>query len=393
MSPAADRSDPSDPSDFQPITLFDRGKASRPMTPPPNHSVSRWKKLLAASIRTPDALAGVRPVDAAAMGAVCARYPMRINPYWLDLMRHPGDPFWRQAVPDPVELQDPTAEQDPLAEAAQSPVPGLIHRYPDRAIFLVSDRCAMYCRHCMRKRRVGRTPAARREAVLAAMDYIRATPAIREVILSGGDPLMLDDEALEEILARLRSMAHVRLLRIHTRMPSSLPQRITARLAALLRRFQPLYVNTQFNHPAEMTAAAAAACRRLADAGIPLGCQTVLLRGVNDNPATMTSLMRTLLEHRVRPYYLHRMDPVRGTAHFRTSVETGLKIMAALRGRLSGTGVPQFMIDLPGGGGKVPLLPEAVVARSPGIWRVRNYNGEVFDYPADSGPLPEEQAP
>ncbi len=360
------------------------------MTPGRNHSGSRWKTLLAASIRTPAALAGVRPVDAEALEAVCARYPMRINPYWLDLMQHPGDPFWRQAVPDPIELQDPTAEEDPLAEAAQSPVAGLIHRYPDRVIFLVSDRCAMYCRHCMRKRRVGRTPAAARQAVQEGIDYIRATGAIREVILSGGDPLMLDDDALEEILGRLKEIGHVKLLRIHTRMPSSLPQRITARLTAMLRRFHPLYVNTQFNHPAEMTAAAAAACKRLVDAGIPLGCQSVLLKGINDDPATMAALMRTLLEHRVRPYYLHRMDPVRGTAHFRTSVEAGLRIMAALRGRIPGTGVPQFMIDLPGGGGKVPLLPESVVSRGETIWRVRNYNGEVFAYPAAQEPAPGE---
>lgn len=353
-----------------------------PANPAP--AASDWKKDLAASVTSPAALARVRPVDAGVLTPVCARYPMRLNPYWLSLVRHPQDPFWRQAVPDPLELAD-GAEADPLAEEVQSPVPGLIHRYPDRVVFLVSDRCAMYCRHCMRKRRVGRPVAAVREAVAAGIEYIGATPAIEEVILSGGDPLMLEDAALEEILSRLRQIRHVKLLRIHTRMPSSLPGRITARLVAMLGRFHPLYVNIQFNHPAEMTPEAAEACRRLADAGIPLGCQSVLIRGVNDDPDTMAALMRTLLAHRVRPYYLHQMDPVQGTAHLRTPIETGLAIMASLRGRIPGIGVPQLMIDLPGGGGKVPLLPESVVWRGPGTWRVRNYNGEIFDYPL-SGP-------
>lgn len=346
---------------------------------------SDWKKELAASIVSPVALARVRPVDAAALAPVCVRYPMRINSYWLSMMRQPEDPFWRQAVPDALELED-GAQADPLAEEDQSPVPGLIHRYPDRVVFLVSDRCAMYCRHCMRKRRVGRPAAAAREAVAAGIDYIRATPAIEEVILSGGDPLMLDDAVLEEILARLKEIRHVHLLRIHTRMPSSLPGRVTASLAAMLGRFHPLYVNIQFNHPAEMTPEAAEACRCLADAGIPLGCQSVLIRGVNDDPGTMAALMRVLLAHRVRPYYLHQMDPVKGTAHLRTPIETGLAILAALRGRIPGIGVPQLMIDLPGGGGKVPLLPESVVSRGPGTWRVRNYTGEVFDYPVSGGP-------
>lgn len=345
-----------------------------------------WKKDLSASVTSPAALARVRPVDAAVLAPVCARYPMRINPYWLSLAQHPLDPFWRQAVPDRRELEDQAAAADPLAEEAQSPVPGLIHRYPDRVVFLVSDRCAMYCRHCMRKRRVGRSASTLREAVAAGIDYIRTTPAIEEVILSGGDPLMLEDAALEEILSRLREIRHVKLLRIHTRMPSSLPARITARLAAMLGRFHPLYVNIQFNHPAEMTPEAAEACRRLADAGIPLGCQSVLIRGVNDDPDTMAALIRVLLANRVRPYYLHQMDPVQGTAHLRTPIETGLAIMTALRGRIPGIGVPQLMIDLPGGGGKVPLLPDSVVSRGPETWRVRNYNGEIFDYPVSGRP-------
>ncbi len=345
-------------------------------------SSPRWKQILAKSVTSPAALPRRldlphrRPLE-----AVAARYPMRINPYWLDQMKAPGDPFWRQAMPDPAELLDEGGEADPLAEAVQSPVPGLIHRYPDRVVFLVSDRCALYCRHCMRKRRVGRSRQDRKADLEAGIAYIRRTPAVREVILSGGDPLMLDDAILDELLTRLRTIAHVSLLRIHTRMPCTLPQRITPFLVRMLARHHPLYVNTQFNHPAEMTPAAAAACRRLVQAGIPLGCQTVLLRGVNDDAAVMAELMRTLLACRVRPYYLHQMDPVAGTAHFRTSVATGLAVMSALRGRIPGIGVPQFMIDLPGGGGKVPLLPEQVVARCGAVWKVRSYNGGIYDYP------------
>jgi len=348
----------------------------------PSHQGLYWKDLVSQSITFPDALARVLAVDAQAMARVAEKYPLCINPYFFSLIKEPGDPLWRQAVPDIAELdQDNDLTPDPLAEEPQSPVPNLIHRYPDRVVFMVSDQCALYCRHCMRKRRTGRGKTVSRKAVDAGIAYIRATPSVRDVILSGGDPLMLGDRQLESLLSQIRQISHVEIIRIHTRMPGALPARIDKALAGLLKRFHPLYVNIQFNHPDEITPEAAVACAVLADAGIPLGSQTVLLAGVNDDPEVMMTLMRRLLEIRVRPYYIHHADPVEGTRHFRTSIETGLAIMAYLRGRLSGMGVPQYMIDLPGGGGKVPLLPEYVLGTGPRTLKVRNFEERVFRYP------------
>jgi lysine 2,3-aminomutase len=310
-----------------------------------------------------------------------AVYPMRISSYYAGLIRSEGDPIWRQAVPDPLELEEDGTTADPLCEEGQSPVPTIIHRYPDRVVFIVSNRCAVYCRHCMRKRKVGEPDAIGEDAIETGIDYIRRTPAVSDVILSGGDPFMLRDEVIIEILHKVTSIPHVQIVRIHTRVPCTFPQRITPSLAAALRRFHPLWINMQFNHPMELTSEATAACSLLADAGIGLGCQTVLLKGVNDTPEVIMSLMRGLLRMRVRPYYLHHPDRVRGTRHFWPSLDKGLSIMAHLRGNLSGMGVPQYMIDLPGGGGKIPLLPEYVVEKHPGVWRIRNFQGQPFDYP------------
>jgi lysine 2,3-aminomutase len=258
-------------------------------------------------------------------------------------------------------------------------VPGLIHRYPDRVVWVVSNVCAVYCRFCMRKRQVGCPGEGGGTDIATTLRYIRETPAIRDVILSGGDPLLLDDDRLGEILAGLRAIPHVEMIRIGSRTPVTLPQRITPALCTLLRRHHPLYLNTHFNHPAEITPESRDACARLADAGIVLGNQTVLMKGVNDDPAVMAQLFRSLLTMRVRPYYLHQMDLVRGTAHFRTSVETGLSVMAALRGHVSGMAVPYYVVDLPGGKGKVPLLPGA--QRSPdGSWSLVTYTGETVAY-------------
>lgn len=310
-----------------------------------------------------------------------AVYPMRVSAYYAGLIRGKADPIWLQAVADPAELDPSGDAPDPLCEQAQSPVPGIVHRYPDRVVFLVSNRCAVYCRHCMRKRKVGEKAAIAPDLIEEGIAYIRNTPSIADVIVSGGDPLMLDDDAISGIAGRLRAIPHVEIIRIHTRVPCTLPQRVTHELAERLARFHPLWINTQFNHPMELTAQAAAACAILSDAGIGLGCQTVLLKGVNDTPETMMELMRGLLRMRVRPYYLHHPDRVRGTRHFWPSVETGLEIMACLRGNLSGMGVPQYMIDLPGGGGKVPLLPEYILEKGDRIWRIRNFQGRVFEYP------------
>jgi len=317
-------------------------------------------------------------IDPAPLETVAAKYPVRISPYYLSLIREPGDPIWRQCVPDPRELVDDQLP-DPLDEERLSPVPGLIHRYPDRVVWLVSGECAVYCRFCMRKRRLGQAFPSTDDDRAAPLDYIASHPEIRDVILSGGDPLMLADGELDDLLGRLRAIPHVEILRIGSRVPVVLPERITPNLCNLLRKHHPLYLNTHFNHPVEVTPEAAGACARLADAGIPLGNQTVLLRGVNDDPATMTLLMQRLLAIRVRPYYLHQMDLVRGTGHFRTSMACGVRIMAALRGHTSGMANPYYVIDLPGGKGKVPVLPESV-RREGGSYFVTTYTGEVVEY-------------
>jgi lysine 2,3-aminomutase len=339
-----------------------------------------WRQSLKECIVTADELAQELGVAAGTIAPVSARYPLRITRHYLGLIREAGDPIWRQCVPDERELQDSVALPDPLNEQGLSPVPGLIHRYPDRVVWVASNVCAVYCRFCMRKRQVGCPgTVGHNSSVATTLAYIRETPVIRDVILSGGDPLLLDDDRLGEILSGLRAIPHVEMVRIGTRVPVTLPERITPALCALLGRHQPLYVNTHFNHPREVTLASRGACARLADAGIPLGNQTVLMKGVNDDPLVMAELFRALLTMRVRPYYLHQMDLVRGTHHFRTKVEKGLEIMASLRGHVSGMAVPYYVVDLPGGKGKVPLLPGASRS-SDGSWRLVTYTGETVEY-------------
>ena len=317
-----------------------------------------WQQRLKQSITAPRLLAERFDIDAEGLEKVVERYPMRITPHYLSLIEEPGDPIWRQCVPDPLELLDDGGDVDPLNEENLSPVPGLVHRYPDRALFLVSGTCAAYCRFCTRKRKVG-CPSMKTSfsQVLAGIDYIAENSGINEVILSGGDPLLMSDLLLGDILDRLRRIPHVEVLRIGSRVPVTLPERITDKLCALLGRCQPLYLLTHFNHPREITPETAEACRKMTAAGIPLGNQTVLLRGINDDAAVMAELFRGLLRIGVRPYYLHQMDLARGTGHFRTRLETGMEIMAALRGRVSGLAIPHYVIDLPGGKGKAPLLP------------------------------------
>ena len=340
-----------------------------------------WKHLVTDSVTDVERLADRFAFDTSALKPVVEQYPMRINPYYLSLIQDIGDPLGKQAIPDPREIEDFDGNADPLDEETQSPVPGLIHRYPDRVVLLASNRCAVLCRFCMRKRLIESLHPSNSATIDAGIDYIKTHPAIREVIVSGGDPLMLDDDALYALLSRLRAIPHIAIIRVHTRVPCTLPQRVTPELPNLLKAFQPLYVNTHFNHPKELTPQAITACHRLADAGIPLGCQTVLLKGINDDAKTIQRLMYKLLTARVKPYYLHQADPVKGTCHFRTHVDKGLRIMAALRGNCSGMALPQYMLDLPEGGGKVPLLPESIVAKHPDKWLVRNYTGQYFTYP------------
>jgi lysine 2,3-aminomutase len=337
-----------------------------------------WQKILTKCITSPEELSGLFHVDASTLSAVVERYPMRITPYYLGLIEEPGDPIWRQCVPDQAELQDLSQSPDPLDEERLSPVPGLIHRYPDRVVWVVSSACAVYCRFCMRKRGVGCT-AMNSAPLEEALDYIASQPQIRDVILSGGDPLLLPDDRIETILAGLRRIPHVEMVRIGTRTPVTLPERITQKLVRMLKRYHPLYVNTHFNHPREITPQSARACARLADAGIPLGNQTVLLRGVNDDPLVMRRLMQRLLAIRVRPYYIHQMDLVRGTAHFRTAVSDGVRILQGLRGHTSGLGVPHYVIDLPGGKGKVEV-PSGGIERDGSRLTVTNYLGDRIEY-------------
>ena len=337
-----------------------------------------WERSLENCVTSPDQLAGLFRVRDQALSAVAARYPMRITPYYLGLIDEPGDAIWRQCVPDQAELADHSQSADPLDEERLSPVPGLIHRYPDRVVWIVSSACAVYCRFCMRKRGVGCQGMASAPQE-QAIDYIASRPEIRDVILSGGDPLLLADDRLDAILGALRRIPHVQIVRIGTRVPVTLPERITPKLVKMLRRHHPLFINTHFNHPREITEQSARACARLADAGIPLGNQSVLLKGVNDDPQVMRDLMQRLLAIRVRPYYLHQMDLVRGTAHFRTRVAQGVAVMQALRGHTSGLATPHYMIDLPGGKGKVEI-PTGRVIREGSRLVLTNYLGEEIEY-------------
>ena len=280
-------------------------------------------------------------------------------------------------MPSAEELDDTSQLSDPLDEERLSPVPGVIHRYPDRAVLLVSNRCATYCRFCMRKRKVGCSGG---DADLpAALEYIAATPQLRDIILSGGDPLMLSDDELHQILSALRRIPHVEIIRIGSRIPVTDPSRITPELCRMLAEHHPLYLNTHFNHPMELTVEAAQACRLLASAGVQLGNQTVLLKGVNNDGLTLQNLLTGLLRLQVRPYYLHQMDLVRGTAHFRTPLEQGRQLIGALRGRVSGMAIPHFVIDLPGGKGKVPVLPDTL-HRDGQVWQVQTNTGEWVRY-------------
>jgi lysine 2,3-aminomutase len=313
-------------------------------------------------------------------------FEFRISPPMVDLIKSPDDPIWRQYIPTVQELDVVDGIVDSLSEDRDSPVPNITHRYPDRALFLVSPVCASYCRFCTRRRKVGDPEKIPMSQFESAFQYLEAHPEIRDVIMSGGDPLMLSDRRLEVILTRLRSIKHIEIIRIGSRVPCHLPERITPELCDILRRFHPLFINTHFNHADELTPSAVAGLGMLADAGIPLGCQTVLLKGVNDTPEVMVRLMQRLLMARVRPYYIYMADQVAGGEHFRTTVETGLTIMKALRGWTSGLANPHFVIDAPGGGGKVPLLPEYVESVNEDEVVMRNFKGERYVYRQPRGP-------
>ncbi len=309
---------------------------------------------------------------------------MSIPPYFASLIDpdDPKCPIRRQCIPQDFELEiSPEEMSDPCGEEKHSPTHGLVHRYPDRALFLVNEMCAMYCRYCTRSRMVGdghRTLSM--ETYDAAFEYIRAHKEIRDVLISGGDPLTLGDRVLEHIIKTLKSIPHVEFVRIGTRVPVTLPQRITFELVNMLKKYSPIWMSIHFTHPKEITKRVKFACDLLADSGIPLGSQTVLLKGINDKPSIMKKLMHELLKIRVRPYYIYQCDPILGSKHFRTPVSVGIEIMEKLRGHTTGYAVPAFVIDAPGGGGKIPIGPQYLVSHENGRYVLRNYAGEQFVY-------------
>ncbi|MDE7103532.1 MAG: lysine 2,3-aminomutase [Bacteroidales bacterium] len=309
---------------------------------------------------------------------------MAITPYYLSLINpeDPNDPVRRQAIPTGLETHQSAADLlDPLHEDSDSPVPGLTHRYPDRVLFLITDQCSMYCRHCTRRRFAGQhdceSPA---ERIDRAIEYIAKTPQVRDVLLSGGDALLVSDQVLESIIKRLRAIPHVEIIRIGSRTPVVCPQRITPELVAMLSKYHPIWLNTHFNHSNEITEESAGACARLANAGVPLGNQTVLLRGVNDSVEVMKKLMCNLVKIRVRPYYIYQCDLSMGLEHFRTPVAKGIEIIEGLRGHISGYAVPTFVVDAPGGGGKIPVMPNYLISQGVGKVILRNYEGVITTY-------------
>ena len=324
------------------------------------------------------------PDEAEGIKKALAKFRMAITPYYLSLIdpNDPFDPIRRQAIPQGAECNIAPADlNDPLHEDEDSPAPGLTHRYPDRVLFLITDMCSMYCRHCTRRRFAGQkddeSPSERIEKCLA---YIEKTPQVRDVLLSGGDALMVSDKKLEYIIQRLRAIPHVEIVRIGSRTPVVCPQRITPELCEMLKKYHPIWLNTHFNHPNEFTPEAEQALARLANAGIPLGNQTVLLRGVNDCVHVMKKLMHELVRNRVRPYYIYQCDLSMGLEHFRTPVSKGIEIIENLRGHTSGYAVPTFVVDAPGGGGKTPVMPQYVISQSPDKVILRNFEGVITTY-------------
>ena len=348
----------------------------------------RWQlKNAIRDIGTMERLLGIRfgVEEREAMEETTRKFPLSITPYYLSLIKaedYQHDPIFLQSVPRAEELITTSHDHsDPLSEDLDSPVPGITHRYPDRVLFLVSGTCAMYCRHCTRKRKVGDADyIPGEEEILQGIAYIRNHPEIRDVLLSGGDPFMLPDEFLNWVLREIRAIPHVEIIRIGTRVPAVLPYRVTEELARMLKKHHPLWINVQFNHPREITSAASLALGRLADAGIPLGNQSVLLAGVNDCPWIMKKLVQKLLMNRVRPYYLYQCDLSEGLSHFRTPVAKGIEIMENLIGHTSGMAVPTYVIDAPGGGGKIPVMPTYLISSSVHKVVLRNYEGVISTY-------------
>jgi lysine 2,3-aminomutase len=341
------------------------------------HAIASADDLARALPLTPREIEGARRAERQGL-------PIRITPYYLSLIDRtdPACPVRRQCVPDAREGDEiPGDLVDPLGERVHEVAPHLVQRYPDRVLLLATDRCAVYCRFCTRSRMVGGGDGAvSLEALAPALSWLRAHPEVRDVIVSGGDPLAMSTERIERLIAAVRAIESVDTIRLATRVPVTLPMRVTPELLRALRPYHPLWVMTHFNHPRELTPEAVAACERLADAGFPVNNQTVLLAGINDDERTLETLFRGLVRARVRPYYLLQADPVRGTGHLRTPLQRGVDLMQALQGRISGIALPKFICDTPGGRGKVPLVADSVVARSGGVTTLRTFRGELVDY-------------
>ena len=341
------------------------------------HRITTLEQLKEIIDLTPEEIGGIKHSK--------GRLALAVTPYFASLMDpiNPNCPIRRQGIPRIEEIHLSKSEMvDPLGEDTHSPVPGLVHRYPDRVLLLVTDQCAVYCRYCTRRRLVGSNERSITQGNFEeVLKYLKSHRKVRDVLLSGGDPLLLENERLEEMLSRLRAIPHIELLRIGTRVPVTLPQRITSGLVRMLKKYHPLMISIHFTHPKEITDQVRRACSELADGGIPLGSQTVLLKGINDKPYIMKKLVQELLKIRVRPYYIYQCDLAMGTEHFRTSVATGIQIMEKLRGHTTGYAVPTYVVDAPGGGGKIPLQPDYVVSKGRGKIVLRNYEGKVFEYP------------
>ncbi len=358
-----------------------------------DEQISNWKnwkwqiKHAVKDIETFEKLTGIEfePKEREKIKKTLDNFPLSITPYYLSLIdteNYKNDPVYKQAFPDPKELENCRFDMnDPLAEDKDSPIDLITHRYPDRVLFHVSNVCAMYCRHCTRKRKVGdidHIPC--KEKITKGFDYIKEHPEVRDVLLSGGDPLMLPDDYLDWILTELRNIEHVEVIRIGSRTPVVLPYRITDDLVNMLKKHHPIWINTHFNHPREITCSSKEALAKLADAGFPLGNQSVLLADVNDCPRIMKKLVQTLVKNRVRPYYLYQCDLSEGLTHFRTPVGKGIEIMESLRGHTSGFAIPTYVVDAPGGGGKIPVMPNYLISWSTNKIILRNYEGVITTY-------------
>lgn len=361
----------------------------------PDSEWNDWRWQVRNRIETVEELKKYLPLtleEEASANQCVAKFRMAITPYYLSLIdpNDPHDPIRRQSVPTAAELIPCKNDiVDPLHEDEDSPVPGLTHRYPDRVLFLITDMCSMYCRHCTRRRFAGsQDKPASQERIDAGIEYIRNTPQVRDVLLSGGDALLVSDKRLEYIISQLRAIDHVEIIRIGTRTPVVMPQRITPELVEMLKKYHPIWLNTHFNHPHEITEDSKRACERLANAGVPLGNQSVLLKGVNDSIFTMRKLVHELVKIRVRPYYLYQCDLSMGLVDFRTTVSKGIDIIEGLRGHTSGFCVPTFIVDAPGGGGKIPVQPNYVISHSENKVVLRNYEGVIcrYDEPEDYKP-------